>query len=67
LRLESVLGGRSVPQYPGAALAANTDKFNVMVGARTDILPGFSERSCYGRESIDDPLYCVFARPGGCD
>jgi len=66
MRLESMLGGRPVPQHPGAALAANTDKFNVMVGTRSDILPGFSERSCYGRESIDDPLYCVFARPGSC-
>jgi 4-amino-4-deoxy-L-arabinose transferase-like glycosyltransferase len=66
LRLESVLGGRSVPQYPGAALAANAGKFNVMVGARTDSLPGFAESGCYGRGSLDDPAYCVFTRPGGC-
>jgi hypothetical protein len=67
LRLESVLGGRPVTQYPGTALAADTGRFNVMVGARTDVLPGFSERSCYGRGSIDDPVFCVFIRPGGCE
>ena len=65
-RLESVLGGRPVPQYPGAALAANVGRFNVMLGRRGDILPGFVERGCYGRGSVDDPEYCVFVRPGGC-
>lgn len=67
LRLENMLDGRSVPQYSGAVLAANTVRFNVMVGARSDVLPGFSERSCHGRGLIDDPTYCVFTRPGGCE
>jgi hypothetical protein len=67
LRLESVLDSRSVPQYPDAALPANTGRFNVMIGARTDRLPGFSERGCYGRGPVDDPVYCVFTRPGGCE
>jgi hypothetical protein len=66
LRLDSVLNGRSTPQYPGAALAANTRKFNVMIAAPNDGLPGFSKRRCYGRGSIDDPAFCVFTRPGGC-
>lgn len=66
LRLENRLGGRSVPQYPGAALAANTDKFNLMIGEPNDGLPGFSKTSCYGRGSLDDPVFCLFTRPGGC-
>jgi hypothetical protein len=66
LRLDSVLDGRSTPQYPGAALAANTSKFNVMIGAPNDGLPGFSKSRCYGRGSLDDPAFCVFTRPGGC-
>jgi hypothetical protein len=68
MRLESVIDGRSVPQYAGAAaLGAHAGKFNVMVGRPGDILPDFSERSCYGLGSDDDPAYCVFIRPGGCE
>jgi len=67
LRLESVVGGRPVPQYPGAALVANVSKFNVIIGARSAVLPGFSERGCYGIGSMDDPVFCVFIRPGGCE
>jgi len=66
IRLENVLAGQPVPQHPYAALAANTDKFNVMVGTRNDGLPGFSEGACYGEGSDNDPAYCVFTRPGGC-
>jgi hypothetical protein len=66
LRLESVLNGKPVPQYPDASLAAHTDKFNVIVGAHTDQLPGFKEQSCFGAGTIDDRRFCVFARPGDC-
>ncbi len=66
LHLASVLAGRPVATYPGSALAANADKFNVMVGPPTDGLPGLSRLACYGSGSVDDAEYCVFARPGGC-
>jgi hypothetical protein len=67
LRLEGMLGGRPVIQYPGPALAVNTGRFNVIVGKPSDALPDFSERACYGQGSADDPVYCVFTRPGGCE
>jgi hypothetical protein len=66
LRLESVLGGKPVPQFPDAALAANTGKFNVILGSRSDGLPGYSEAACFGHGSMDDPSFCVFTRAGGC-
>jgi GPI mannosyltransferase 3 len=66
LRLDSVLDGRSVPQYPDAALAGNTRRFNVIIGEPTDGLPGFAESGCFGTGTKDDPTYCVFTRPGGC-
>ncbi len=66
LRLENVLAGRPVAAYPGAALAAHADKFNVMVGKPGDGIPGFTVRGCFGGGTEDDPVYCVFARPGGC-
>jgi hypothetical protein len=66
LRLTSVLDGHPVATYPGAALAAHADRFNVMIGHPADGLPGFSRRACHGSGSVDDPEYCVFARPGGC-
>jgi len=67
LPLENMLDGRLVPQYPGALLAANAGKFNVIVGTGNDGLPGFSKQSCYGSGSLGDTVYCMFARPGGCD
>ena len=67
LRLDSVLDGRPVLQYPGAALLANAGRFNVMIGKRNDAPPGWSERSCHGVGTADDPVYCVFARSGGCE
>ncbi len=66
LRLDSLLNGRSVTQYPDAAMASHTDKFNAIVGLRTDGLPGFTEQSCFGTGSLDDRTFCVFIRPGGC-
>jgi hypothetical protein len=66
LPLENMLDGRIVPQYPGALLGMNADKFNLIVGDRNDRLPGFSEQSCYGSGLLGDPVFCVFVRPGGC-
>ena len=66
LRLIGVLNGQTVPQYPGAAMAAHTGKFNAIVGTHTDGLPGFTEHSCYGAGTVDDPIWCLFTRPGGC-
>lgn len=66
LQLDSVLNGRSVAQYPDAALAAHAEKFNAIVGSPTDGLPGFTEYGCYGAGRPDDPSVCVFARLGGC-
>ncbi|MDR3533866.1 MAG: hypothetical protein P4L90_25295, partial [Rhodopila sp.] len=63
---DSVIDGHSLPQYPDAALAANADKFNVIVGEPGDGLPGFSRLACFGAGAEDDPRYCVFTRPGGC-
>ena len=66
LILDSRIDGASVPQHPGASIKTNSGKFNVMIGARRDRLPGFSVQDCYGRGSIDDPTVCLFTRPGGC-
>lgn len=66
LRLDSVLDGRPVAQYPAVALASHTDKFNAIIGLRTDGLPGFTEQGCFGQGSLDDRTFCVFTRPGGC-
>lgn len=66
LRLASVIDGRMLPQYPGAALAANSGRFNVMIGGPSDGVSGFSRRGCYGEGSTADPTVCLFARPGGC-
>lgn len=67
LRLANLLDGRPVPQYPGAALAANARRFNVLIGEPDDGLPGFTQAGCFGSGSADDPTYCVFTRPGGCE
>jgi hypothetical protein len=67
LRLDSVLAGRPVPQYPGAALAANSFRFNVMLGRPGDGLPGFTENACFGADAPEAPEVCVFTRPGGCE
>jgi phosphatidylinositol glycan class B len=56
LHLDSVLNGRSVPQYPGAALAAHTDAFNAIVGSPDDGLPTYPAS---GRISL-----CVATRSG---
>ena len=66
LQLDGVLNGLSVPQYQEAALAAHAGKFNVIIGAPTDGLPGFTVHGCYGSGRLDDPTVCVFTRPGGC-
>ena len=66
LRLAEELDRQPVAQYPGAALAAHADRFNVMVGTDGDGLPGFVRTSCFGDGSPADPTYCVFVRPGGC-
>ncbi len=66
LPLESMLLGRSVPQYPGPALAEHTDAFNVLMGSPADGLPGFVRHRCHGTGHLDDPTVCVFVRPGGC-
>ena len=62
-----MLSGQRVPQYPDAALAANTHRFNVMVGARIDRFPGFTVLNCFGAGVPDDRELCLFVRPGGCD
>ncbi len=67
LRLASVLDGKPVPQYPGIALAANSSRYNVIIGAPGDGLAGFSEAGCFGAWTEDDPTYCVYTRPGGCE
>jgi hypothetical protein len=66
LPLKSVLKSAPVPQYPGASLSANPDKFNVIIGLPTDGLPGFSKQGCYGSGLPDEKDFCVFVRPGGC-
>ena len=67
LRLGIVRRGQTVPQYPDAELAGHWQKFNVIVGRHTDQLPGFAELACFGAGTPDDPAWCVFTRPGGCD
>lgn len=67
LRLQSVVGGRPVEQFPGEALAGQARRFNTMIGRREDILPGFAEQACFGAGTPDDPTYCMATRPGGCD
>ncbi|MEI7711847.1 MAG: hypothetical protein WCI94_10470 [Rhodospirillales bacterium] len=66
LGLDSVLAGRRVPQYSGAALAEHTGAFNAMVGASDDGLPDFHRHVCYGAGRADEPQVCVFIRSGGC-
>jgi hypothetical protein len=66
LRLESVLDGKPVPQFPGTSLAEHADRFNVIIGAPGEELPKFSGAGCFGSGGKDDPTYCVFTRPGGC-
>lgn len=66
MRLESVVNNESVPQYPGAALVAHADRFNVIVGPPEDALPGYSVTGCFGAASTDDPTICAFTRPGRC-
>ena len=66
LRLDSRLDGRSVPQYPGSALAEHAGRFNVMLGRRDDDLPGFARRACFGEDGAAAQVVCVFTRPGGC-
>ena len=67
LKLESVIDGRSVPQFPGAALAENAGRFNVMVGPRASGLAGFAVAGCYGQDIRGDREFCMFVRAGGCD
>jgi 4-amino-4-deoxy-L-arabinose transferase-like glycosyltransferase len=67
MRLDSRLNGQSVPHYPDEAFAANATRFNVILGGPNDGLPGFAKAACYGSGQADDPLDCVFTRPGGCD
>ena len=64
LRVE--LNHAPVPQFTDAELARRTDRFNVIVGAPGDGLPGFQRRACFGAGRPDDRRLCVFERPGDC-
>jgi hypothetical protein len=66
MRLDSVLDGRAVPQVPADALAAASDRYNVLVAPPGDRPAGFTEQACFGTGTKDDKAYCVSARPGGC-
>jgi hypothetical protein len=67
VRLENRLHGRLVSQYSAVYLPANAGRFNILIGKRDDPLSGFSEQSCHGNGSTDDPELCVFTRAGSCD
>ncbi len=64
LRLQVVLDGQLVPQYPDEQFARHAQLFNVLIGP--DQLPGFTTKACFGAGSPDDPTICVFRRPGQC-
>lgn len=66
LRSDGLLDGRRIPQYQTEEMPAHPEKFNAMIGVRSDTLPGFTVRSCFGLGTIDDRTICVFTRPGGC-
>lgn len=67
LRSLAVLRGRSLAQYPGAALAQHSDAFNTLIAAAGHGLPGFIPRFCRTdvRRKGDMPL-CLYTRPGPC-
>jgi hypothetical protein len=67
LRLDSVLDGRSVPQFPDLSFPAHASRFNVMISEESGGLPGFDKQKCFGAGSIDDRIFCVYTRPGGCE
>jgi hypothetical protein len=67
LRLDSVLDGRSVPQFSDLTFPAQTGRFNVMISEKSGGLPGFEKQKCFGQGSIDDRTFCVYTRPGGCE
>ena len=66
LNLDSVLDGHHVPQHADGTFSAHPKAFNVLIGAPTDGLPGFSAGTCFGDGTRADPTFCVFTRPGGC-
>ena len=67
LRLRVLLNGQPVPQYPDKQLAEHSGRFNVLIGLTWDRLPGFETDACFGAGTPDDPVVCVFRRPGGCE
>jgi hypothetical protein len=64
MRTEIMLRGQPVPQYPGAALAAHTDRFNFLVAAAGEALPGYDPLVCFG--GADSAATCLYRRPGNC-
>jgi phosphatidylinositol glycan class B len=67
LRLQVLLNGQPVPQYPDEQFTEQGGRFNVLIGRPWDPLPGYEPTACFGVGSLDDPAVCVFRRPGGCE
>jgi hypothetical protein len=65
-RLDSVLDGRPVEQFPDATLAALADKYDVLIAPPGDHPAEFAESACFGAGTEDDKAYCVSTRPGPC-
>jgi phosphatidylinositol glycan class B len=67
MRIRVILDGQTVPQFPDAAFAGASTRFNALIGREDDALPGFSRVACFGDGSPGDERLCLFRRPGGCE
>jgi phosphatidylinositol glycan class B len=69
-RTEVMLRGRPVSQYPGAAMVANTQRFNYLVASAVDGIANYAPVACFPSGGIaaseDRPTTCLYQRPGNC-
>lgn len=65
LRLQVILRGQSVPQFPGPALAQATAHYSHMIAEPGHAPPGFAEVACFS-DAIRSMPICLFSRPGVC-
>jgi hypothetical protein len=69
-RTEVMLRGRPLPQYPGAAMVANTQHFNYLVASAADGIANYAPVACFPGGGVaaseGRPTTCLYQRPGDC-
>ncbi len=67
MRLFIMRHGAPVPQYPGAALAGASARYNYLVAQSDHPIAGFAPMACFNdAERGERPPLCLYRRPGGC-